>query len=149
MYDNTKHITLTEDEFYEKFNMVKNHLDNNASFDGCAFETFGEELQYIQKFAGENPYRIWTVLDCDGKLYYSTGYHFVNRLNYIITEEEFDCQIDVQLEDVGDDDEPTSGNYQCGSCEKFFDEPIDGECPHCKSGNWVKGCIDDPEPEKE
>jgi len=35
--------------------------------------------------------------------------------------------------------------YQCGSCEKYFTEPKDGECPHCGSGNWVKGCIDEPE----
>lgn len=34
---------------------------------------------------------------------------------------------------------------QCGSCEKFFktSELINDECPHCRSGNWVFGCIDD------
>lgn len=35
--------------------------------------------------------------------------------------------------------------YQCGSCEKFFDESKDGHCPHCGSGNFVKGCIDEPD----
>lgn len=33
--------------------------------------------------------------------------------------------------------------YQCGSCEQYFDEPEDGQCPHCGSGNYVQGCIDD------
>lgn len=28
----------------------------------------------------------WTVLDCDGKLYVSAGFHFVNRIGYIKTE---------------------------------------------------------------
>jgi len=37
----------------------------------------------------------------------------------------------------------TDGKYQCCSCECFFDEPDDGDCPFCGSGNFVEGCIDD------
>ena len=41
---------------------------------------------------------------------------------------------------------------QCGTCEQFFlESELEGEdrsCPHCGSGNWVYGCIDEPE-EKE
>ena len=37
--------------------------------------------------------------------------------------------------------------HQCGSCEEIFSKPTaDGNCPHCKSGNWVNGYIDEPEP---
>ena len=32
----------------------------------------------------------WTVLDCDGKLYVSAGFHFVNRIGYIRTELPWD-----------------------------------------------------------
>lgn len=36
------------------------------------------------------------------------------------------------------------GDYQCGSCEQFFDHTDDvGDCPHCSSGNIVEGSIDD------
>ena len=39
----------------------------------------------------------------------------------------------------------TDGNFQCGSCDQFFDEPFEGKnCPNCGSGNWVVGCIDEP-----
>jgi len=38
---------------------------------------------------------------------------------------------------------------QCGTCERTFttvtNEKGDTECPHCGSGNWVFGYIDDPE----
>lgn len=35
------------------------------------------------------------------------------------------------------------GDYQCGSCESFFNAPNDDDqCPHCFSGNWVEGSID-------
>lgn len=33
--------------------------------------------------------------------------------------------------------------YQCGSCENTFHKPKDNECPHCGSGNFVQGHIDD------
>ena len=34
---------------------------------------------------------------------------------------------------------------QCCSCEKYFIAYNENEtdCPHCCSGNWVYGCIDD------
>ena len=32
-----------------------------------------------------NPRHVWTVLDCDGKLYVNPGYHCVNRLGYVLT----------------------------------------------------------------
>ena len=28
----------------------------------------------------------WTVIDCDGRLYLSAGFHFVNRLGYVRCE---------------------------------------------------------------
>ncbi len=28
----------------------------------------------------------WTVLDCDGRLYLSAGFHFVNRIGYVRCE---------------------------------------------------------------
>tara|TARA_R110002020_G_scaffold206040_1_gene411049 strand:+ start:1921 stop:2253 length:333 start_codon:yes stop_codon:yes gene_type:complete len=51
------------------------------------------------------------------------------------------------------DPEGIEGEYQCGSCENFFsthaDDGYGDECPHCGSGNWVKGAIDDPYSEEE
>ena len=31
----------------------------------------------------------WTVLDCDGRLYLSAGFRFVNRIGYVRTEVEW------------------------------------------------------------
>ena len=89
---------LTEDDFYAKFNLVKNHIDDNASFDGCMFETFGKGLEHVQKMAKENIKKVWTILESNDNLYYSTGYHFVNRLGYLITEEEWTEEQDYKLE---------------------------------------------------
>ena len=84
-----EHEDISEDDFYENFTMVKNHLDDNASFNGCMFETYGEEHDYVRKMARETN-RVWTIVDGEyDTQYYIAGYHFVNRLGYIITEEDW------------------------------------------------------------
>jgi hypothetical protein len=75
------HDPLTEDEFLARFKPVPNHIDPSRGFDGCMFETFGEELAYVQ--AQDRKY-LWTILDCDGQILIQNGFHFVNRLGYLI-----------------------------------------------------------------
>lgn len=47
------------------------------------WETYGEDLERIIRTPHD---RIWTVVDCDGKLMIVAGYHLVNRMNYIISQ---------------------------------------------------------------
>jgi len=47
-----------------------------------AFETYGEDLAFV---GTQDNKHVWTLLDCDGKLVIGAGYHFVNRIGYIIT----------------------------------------------------------------
>lgn len=81
-----KRRRISADRWWEEYTPVKNHLDPNAGGDGCFFETYGAEFEFVRKMAAEAPDRVWTVLDVEGKLYISNGLHFVNRLNYLITE---------------------------------------------------------------
>jgi hypothetical protein len=85
---------LDIDNWLETYNPKINHLDDNASFNlgleqGCMFETFGEELDFVREFGKENPKKVWTIIDGEGEdLYLIAGYHFVNRLGYILSEED-------------------------------------------------------------
>lgn len=99
---------LTEDEFDSTFNLLDNHIDNNASFDGKMFETYGEELEFVKQMAKEN--RVITIIESDEgceededgftrpNMYFVNGMHFVNRIGYFVTESpvtlEFECLID-------------------------------------------------------
>lgn len=78
---------IDEEEFVGHFRPVPNHLNGNASFDfgdgGCLFETYGAELDHIRLQPAQN---VWTVLDVDGELMIASGYHFVNRMGYILTD---------------------------------------------------------------
>ncbi len=90
---------LTEDEFYNQFTLVKNHLENNAAFDGCMYETYGEELEYIFQLAKKEN-RVWTIIEGDrsDRVYYATGFHYVNRLGFLITEEIYFEDMEAEIE---------------------------------------------------
>ena len=82
----TSPIIISEDEFIQTYRPMPNVLDANASFDfgdgGCLYETFGPELEHIRS---QLPEHVWTIIETDGELAIVSGYHFVNRLGYILT----------------------------------------------------------------
>lgn len=80
--------TMQHRTWEKKFKPIKNMIDTNASGDGCMFETFGKELEYVQHVNNVAPATVWTLADCDGSLRITNGYHFVNRIGYFITEIE-------------------------------------------------------------
>lgn len=65
--------SLTEDEFDAMFTPVP---DEN-----------GEEVRPFDTGLDRESRHLWTVVDADGALYVATGWHFVNRVGYLITEE--------------------------------------------------------------
>ena len=77
---------LSYEDWFETYKPIKNELEADAPYDGCMFETYGEQLDFIRQRPES---RIWTLVDCDGKLYVTSGYHFVNRMGYFITELPF------------------------------------------------------------
>lgn len=78
---------ISEEAFLAIFQPIKNHLNPNAAFDfgegGTMFETYGEELAHVQS---QPAARIWTLVEGDDGLELTSGFHFVNRLGYIITQ---------------------------------------------------------------
>lgn len=80
-------IIIHEDEWWSQYNPIKNHFTTrNGSWDDCCFETFGDELAYIEKQVKEKPLHVWTLLD-GGVII--CGFHIVNRLGYFVTENPY------------------------------------------------------------
>ena len=73
---------LTEDQFYA-IDFIQNHLDDNASWDGTMFETYGAEVEFIKS---QEPNKIWTLIDVDYGMSVVAGWHFVNRIGYFISD---------------------------------------------------------------
>ena len=76
----------TLDEVYTIIEELSEFNGDNSHL----LQTFGKDLKVVMKQVKKNPKKVWTIIDCgERKLYAIAGYHFVNRLNYVITEEEW------------------------------------------------------------
>ena len=80
----------TTEEFYKKFTPIKNHLRAEAAFDGCMFETFGKEKDFVVETAQKTQRKIWTITYDDGDFYFVAGLWHVDRVGFLITEECWD-----------------------------------------------------------
>jgi hypothetical protein len=98
-------IKMTEDEFDDRYPLVANHLNPNASWcfgdgPGCLFETYGEELEFVRQ---QDPCTVWTFVDGDdGDQYVLSGFHFVNRIGYLVSTvavpEGTDIEVHIPME---------------------------------------------------
>ena len=126
-------IELTEDEWIATYKPIKNHLDTNASFNGEMFETYGEEVEFVKQ---QNPNTIWMYGDGDdGGGYVWSGWGFVNRIGYFITEVPFPDNTTIQIQ-------LTIPFYFCENCDSELEDPDNlirdafqehdlEKCPNC------------------
>jgi hypothetical protein len=102
-------IKLSEEEFDDRFPLLINHLNPNASWGtgnegGCLFETYGDELEFVR---GQDPLTIWTLVDGDHRdQYLLSGFHFVNRIGYLVSSvalpEGVEFEVRIPMGDPGD-----------------------------------------------
>ena len=82
--NNERFIEMTEEEWFDTYKPIKNHIEVTSSFDGHMFETYGDEVEFV-KFQDND--MIWMLGDGDdGGMYIWSGWGFVNRIGYFITE---------------------------------------------------------------
>jgi hypothetical protein len=107
-------IEMDYDDFVATYKPILNHIDTNASFDGMMFETYGDEVEFV-KAQDEN--RIWMYGDGDdGGSYLWSGWGFVNRIGYFITEVPFPDNTTIQVR--------VSYNwFFCETCHAEFEDP--------------------------
>jgi hypothetical protein len=115
---------LTFDEWLDIYKPIVNHIDTNASFQdengqGIMFETYGDEVEFVKSM---NPNKIWMYgSGDDGGTYIWSGWGFVNRLGYFITEVPFSDNEIVQVL-VAEPD------LTCDDCYETIDEDEEHQC---------------------
>lgn len=67
--------------------------------DHCMFETFGADREKVINVLndGENALHVWTLLEAEGELFISSGFHYVNRMGYFITLEPAPADKDYEI----------------------------------------------------
>jgi hypothetical protein len=130
-------IEMTEDEWIATYKPIINHIDTNASFDygkgGTMFETYGEEVEFVKQ---QDPNKIWMYGDGDdGGGYVWSGWGFINRIGYFITE--VPCPDNVAIQVL-----ISVPCYFCENCHAELDDPDNvirdsfqdydlDKCPEC------------------
>jgi hypothetical protein len=136
----TQFIEMDFDEWCATYKPIKNHIDTNASFNGEMFETYGEEGAFVKEQPEEN---IWMYGDGDdGGSFIWSGWGFVNRLGYFITEVPCPADTDIQIR--------VSHNwFYCENCSAEFEDPDNiirdkfdehdlEKCPQCATIDELK-----------
>lgn len=61
-------------------------------------ETFGKDLELVLEQVEKNPKKVWTLVDVgENYLLAVAGYHLCNRINYVITEEEWQTEDEAYI----------------------------------------------------
>ena len=112
-------IELSFEDWIEQYKPITNHIDPHASFqdeygNGLMFETYGDEVEFVKS---QSPDKIWMYGDGDdGASYVWSGWGFVNRLGYFITEVPCPPNTDMQIR--------VSYNwFYCENCSAEFEDP--------------------------
>lgn len=133
-------IEMTEEEWFNTYKPIKNHIEGTSSFDGHMFETYGDEVEFVKTQPLEN---IWMYGDGDdGGTYLWNGWGFVNRIGYFITE--VPCPPDTTIQVL-----ISVPWYYCENCDSEM-EDIDNiirdafqevdleKCPNCATLEEMK-----------
>jgi hypothetical protein len=93
-------LQISEDQFDNQYRLLTNHLNPHASWAygedrGCLYETYGEELAFVRT---QDPRTVWTLVDGDDNdQYLLSGFHFVNRIGYLISCEPVPDGITIKV----------------------------------------------------
>lgn len=124
---------MTYDYWEANFKPIKNSF---VKYDQLHFETYGEEVEFVQKADNKN---IWTEVDGDSGTYIVAGYHWVNRIHYYITENPWDdeytevptwvyrmcdCAEDEQYEEMGFNPDCTEEGCEEGTIDIACDTVV-------------------------
>jgi hypothetical protein len=86
-----KQKVLTEEDFDQNYTYdksIKSAVFDVESQHGM-FETYSPDIDHVLRLANHSleKRRVWTMIDSDEGMYIIAGYHLVNRIYYVITNE--------------------------------------------------------------
>jgi hypothetical protein len=85
------------DDWVDQYQPIENPFDKDAGYEGCMFETYGEENEFVLDKLNRNT--VWTLITGDNEdSWVIPGYHIVNRMGFFITTKPWEST-DIQVND--------------------------------------------------
>jgi len=98
-------IALTEDTWEFNYHPITNPNNPLGPLNGTLFETYGEDLAFVKQAPEDT---VWTWVSGNDFDVIVSGYHYVNRMGYFITEVPFSgdetIEIDISMNSEEDVD---------------------------------------------
>jgi hypothetical protein len=118
-------IEMTMEEWEATYKPITNTIVENSSFDGLMFETYGDEVDFVKCWPER---QIWMYGDGDdGGSYIWSGWGFVNRIGYFLTEVPCPPDTTIQIK-------VSSCWYYCEGCGEEMED--DGQLINDKYYEW-------------
>lgn len=89
-------------EWEKAFKPIQNHISDDRGWDGLLFETFGDDIQFV---LAQPHNKVWTWVDSDDGTYLINGYHLVNRIGYLVTENPWSAEHVVPVDKYSEEGE--------------------------------------------
>jgi hypothetical protein len=130
--DTNKYVELNYQEFEKQFKPKLNHLTKNQSGYDYDYETYGEDLEYIQSL---DPRYVWTYIQGDMSMLMVNGVAFVNRISYTVCENPWDEDKDYTVL-ISVDTECDCYSEEDDVMESRNDEYGDPACEECEGSGY-------------
>ena len=90
---------------------------NSITNEGISYETYGDEEDYVRQ---QDERHVWTEMDGDNGVYIVNGMHYVNRIQYYITNKPWTDDVTITVCEYIDCDcydgdvDPKNNCPECG-----------------------------------
>lgn len=83
------------DAWEAEFKPVQNPFSDDRGWNGLMFETYGDDWGFVLKNMSNH---VWTWVDSDEGTFLVTGFHYVNRIGYFVTEKPWSVEQSIQVD---------------------------------------------------
>ena len=92
-------INMTVEQWDKEFLPIPNLISEDPSWGsddntGILFETYGEELEFVQ---ARNKANVWTLVDTETGTAILEGYHSINRIGYFVCAEPYNTNYNYEI----------------------------------------------------
>lgn len=86
----SKSIKTKKSKYFDKVYSYNNRIIGQESGQNALLETYGKDFEKMLKIYRKTPRKVWTLIDgSNGELMVIAGVHFVNRVAYLISRENW------------------------------------------------------------
>jgi hypothetical protein len=90
----TEEMIKAVDAWESEYSPIANPF-NDHGWNGLMFETYGDDWGFVLRHMSNH---VWTWVDGDDGTFLVTGFHYVNRIGYFVTDKPWTTEQTIQVD---------------------------------------------------